>query len=1001
MAADAQYFGQNKVNYSKFDWKFVQTENFDIYYSENGYELALIASEIAENSYKLLSEHWDYHPRNRIPILLFNSHNDFTQTNVIMDIIEEGTGGFTEIFRNRVVIPWEGSLAKFRHVIHHELTHAMYFDMLYGGVVESIVGREYMFQLPLWFAEGLAEHESQYWSTEADMIVRDGIITGYLPQIHQIYGGYLVYKGGESFFKFIQEEYGGDGRWVAGDILQSLRTTKNLDKSYKAIIGKGLEELSKEWHRQLRTDHWPEVAGREISEDFALKLTDHMEIQNYLNVTPSFNPTGDKIAFLTDRNGYKEIMLMSSIDGKILETALRGEEAGDYEELHWLRGGIGWSPDGTMLVFATKAGEKDVIHITAVEEAGYDKKLKPDMDAIFSPVFSPDGSKILFSGLKDGMLDLYTIEIKTGFVKRLTHDYFDEASARFSPDGSKIVFASDRMDKPYKITIDMMQGNYDIFTMNADGSDVTRITSDPYNDMSPSWSPDGEKLVFTSDRNGINNLYYVDLKSSKITPLTNLLTSAATPEWSPDGNRIVFTSFKEGGWDIYLLKRPLKRKIEDEDMTLTASRKLSNEMAENAEDTSPVVVEDKGAGTQLAVTELDSQPYRLKFSPDMVNAFASYNTFYGLGGMGQVSLSDIMGNHRINVGANLMYTLEESDFMFSYYNLKHQTNLGFSAFHYKTYYRSYNWKIFSDRIYGGSLLASHPFTKFTRLDTSLNALHLERDSYSMRSNYDYYYGYYPTITSHERLAGVDAMTVQSEIVHDTVLWNYTGPATGSRYKFNVEYAPSITQSDFSFTTVQLDYRKYFRVNRRYTFVTRFSGGGSFGRDPRLFFLGGPDNWLNARISSIPPFMENMDELFFARYPTPLRGYKYYQLYGQRYFLTNFEFRFPFVDYLAFAWPLPLVIGNISGCLFTDIASAWYYPDSIDSDTGEIIYDKTFHGGGQTATGNFILDDIKMTYGVGVRMNLGFAILRFDTAWRTDLDYNEPKPMFSVSLGPEF
>ena len=1000
--AQAQGFGKNKVNYSKFDWNYIQSENFDIYYTEDGYDLALIASEIAENSYQRLSEHWNYHPRNRIPLLLFNSHNDFTQTNVILEILGEGTGGFTELFRNRVVIPWEGSLAKFRHVIHHELTHAMYFDMLYGGVVESIVGREYMFQLPLWFAEGLAEHESQYWSTEADMIIRDAIITGYLPGIHQIYGGYMVYKGGESFFKFIQEEYGGDNRWVAGEILQSLQMTKNLENSIKSVFGKSLKELSKEWHRSLRSDHWPEVAGREISDDFGLKLTDHMEIRNYLNVTPSFNPTGDKIAFLTDRNGYKEIMLMSSIDGKILGTAIRGEKAGDYEEMHWLRGGLGWSSDGTMLVFATKAGEQDAIHLQKVEDGGYDKVFKPDMDAIYSPSCSPDGTKILFSGLSKGKLDLYTIDIETEELTRLTHDFFDEVSASWSPDGSKIAFASDRLVVPYKYTIDMMQDSYDIFTMNADGSDVKRITTDKYNDLSPSWAPDGEKLVFTSDRNGVNNLYYIDLATSVVTPLTNLLTSASSPEWSPDGDRIVFTSFKEGGWDVYIVKRPLKRELTDEALTPTNSRKLTEETYASAEpDSTPVLIVDEGFGQQVTATEISPQPYRLKFSPDMVNAFASYNTFYGIGGMGQVALSDIMGNHRIFIGANLMYTLEESDFSFSYYNLKNQTNLGFSAFHYKTYYRSYNWSIFSDRIYGGSVMAAHPFSKFTRLDNSLNALHLERDSYQITNNYDYYYGYSPTVTGHEKLAGVDALTLKSELVHDTVLWNYTGPASGSRYNFNVEYAPPVSSSDFSFTTLQLDYRKYIRYGRRYSFVTRFSGGGSFGRDPRLFFLGGTDGWLNARIARIPYFMENMSELFFARYPAPLRGYQFYELYGQRYFLTNFEFRFPFVDYLAFAWPVPLVIGNISGVLFTDIASVWHTPTGIDENTGEVIYDKVFHGGGQTAKGNPYLDDIKLTYGFGIRMNLGFAILRLDTAWKTNIDQNEPKPMFSVAMGPEF
>jgi Tol biopolymer transport system component len=1005
--SEAQRFGKNKVNYTPFEWQYLQTENFDIYYSEGGRDIALMASRFAEDSYASISKNWGYSPRNRVPLLIYNSHNDFSQTNVILSPIEEGVGGFTELFKNRVVVPWEGSFAKFRHVIHHELTHAMYFDLLYGGILDSIMGREYMFQLPLWFAEGLAEHESQYWSSEADMIIRDAIITGYLPQIQQIYGGYMVYKGGESFFKYLQEEYGNEDHWMAGDVLQSLLMTKDIEKSYKAVFGKSLEDLSKEWHRRLRSHHWPEVAGREISEDFALKLTDHRELQNYLNATPRFNPTGDRVAFLTDRNGYKEVMVMSAIDGKILNTVVRGEEAGDYEEMHWLRGGITWSPDGTMVAFATKAGERDAIHIRKADEGGYDSIITPEMDAIFTPDWSPDGTRILFCGIKDGALDLFTVNVETLEYTRLTNDYFDEAYPRWSPDGSKIAFASDRMETPYELKIKDITGEYDIFTMDADGSNVTRITTDTYNDLSPDWSADGDKLVFVSNRNGSANLFTADLNDLTVQPLTNLLTGAATPSWSPDNTKIAFTAFKEGGWDIYILKRPLKRNITFDDITPTTYRKETLLATPAPTDSSgigtgnEVIVKDDGSGQALTMTILDSRPYEISFTPDMVNAFASYNTFYGFGGMGQLSLSDVMGNHRLGIAGNLMYSLEESDLFFSYLNLRRQTNYGFSLYHYKNYYRSYNYSIFSDRVYGGSLTLSRPFSKFSRQDLDVKYLRLDRNSYSY-SGSSYYYDYYPTIFQKTKLEGVQTFSVETEFVNDTTLWNWTGPATGRRYRMNLEYAPAGTQSDISFTTLELDYRKYHRLSGKYTLVMRLSGGASFGDEPRMFFLGGTSNWMNARIARIPSYLETMQDLFFARYPFPLRGYRYYEEYGRRYFLTNVEFRYPFIDYLAFNWPLSIVLGNISGALFADAGAAWYKPVGYEEDTGEVIYDASFHGGGQDqSSGNVMLDDIKMSIGFGVRMNMGFAVVRLDTAWRTNLDEIEDKPFFSLSMGPEF
>lgn len=1002
-ALSQEYFGQNKVNYTSFSWKYIPTEYFDIYYTEGGYEIALIASRIADDSYKSISAHWNYILKKRIPILVFSSHNDFSQTNVLTDIIEEGTGGFTELFKNRVVIPWEGSLDKFRHVIHHELTHAIMFDMLYGGVMQSLVSREYTFQLPLWFAEGLAEHESQYWSTEADMIMRDGIISGYIPPIENTYGGYLVYKGGESFFRFLQEQYGSPTKWLAGELLQTLSGSKNLERAYKSVLGKSIEDLSKEWQRKLRTDHWPEVAGRELPEDFGVKLTDHEKEKNYLNISPEFNPTGDKIAFLSDRNGYKEILLMRASDGKILETLVKGEKAGDYEEMHWLRGGITWAPDGKMIAFASKSGARDAIHIKKVEDGGFDKEIKLDMGAVYSPSWSPDGSKILFCGIKDGKLDLFTVTVNNGEITRLTDDFFNEADPSWSPDGKRIVFSSDRRDPPYEYTLNDINEDYDLFVMNADGSNIQRISTGPFNDRNPSWSPDGKNLVFTSDRNGINNLYSINLDAMTVMPLTNLLTDASAPVWSPDGNTIAFTCFKYGGWDVYILKRPLKRDIKLENITPTAYRTLSLKQVSSPKQKSDVVLKDSGSGQELAIPKTEEKSYSLKFTPDMINAFASYNTFYGIGGMGQVSFSDIMGNHRINLGAQLQYSLEESNLAISYMYLKKRTNYGFGLFHYKNYYYSSNWDIFSDRIYGGSFMASRPLSRFERLEGAINFLTVQRDAYS-NMYYDYYYG--PLPGEKQKLAGVRTLGMEANFIHDNALWEYTGPVNGSRYKVDIEYNPSLPQTDLSYTTVEIDYRNYHRFGNKYNIVTRLSGGSSFGRDPRLFFLGGTDNWLNAKINQLPNNIEKSQDTFFSRSPYPLRGYKWNEFYGEHYFLTNFEFRFPFIEYLSLDWPLPLTIGNIGGVIFTDIGSAWGKNERINIGTADnpdyiTVYNGSFRGSVVDEAGIFKLNDIKMTWGFGMRVNLGFAILRFDTAWKTDLNQNFPSPMFSVALGPDF
>ncbi|MEK9135699.1 MAG: peptidase S9, partial [Bacteroidota bacterium] len=132
-------FGKNKVQYTKFNYYFIQSDHFDLYFTEGGESLAEFTAAAAESAYARISKSFRYQLVNRIPFIVYNSHNDFQQTNVISEYLEEGIGGVTELFKNRVVIPFEGDYKKFRHVIHHELVHAVINDMFYGGSIQSII----------------------------------------------------------------------------------------------------------------------------------------------------------------------------------------------------------------------------------------------------------------------------------------------------------------------------------------------------------------------------------------------------------------------------------------------------------------------------------------------------------------------------------------------------------------------------------------------------------------------------------------------------------------------------------------------------------------------------------------------------------------------------------------------------------------------------------------------------------------------------------------------
>ena len=155
LSAQFLYFGRNKVQYEEFDWKILHTEHFDIYYYGEMEFIAQIGAEYAEEMYLELKVRMNHIVTRRIPLIFYNTSNDFQQTNTTPGLIPEGVGGFFEFLKGRVVLPSTGSLHDFRHVIRHELVHVFMTNKVYRILKDHRIPTDRL--PPLWFVEGLAE----------------------------------------------------------------------------------------------------------------------------------------------------------------------------------------------------------------------------------------------------------------------------------------------------------------------------------------------------------------------------------------------------------------------------------------------------------------------------------------------------------------------------------------------------------------------------------------------------------------------------------------------------------------------------------------------------------------------------------------------------------------------------------------------------------------------------------------------------------------------------
>src|SRR5687768_8119755 len=252
-------FGQNKIHYRDFDWHVLSGEHVDVYFYPAEERIARLALAYAEESYTWLALRLTHETGRRVPLIVYASHADFEQTNVLPFVPPEGILGVTELQKQRVAIPFRGSYAEFRHTLRHELVHVFQISIMSRQL--ALFPRARRASPPLWWSEGLAEHLSSAQDSRDDMIVRDLTLRGNMPTIGQL-GGMLspiVYPLGGELHAFLARKY---GSWRVALMYQSLWKYESFDRALEGVYAQPVSRLTEEWHHDLRSRYYAAGARR-------------------------------------------------------------------------------------------------------------------------------------------------------------------------------------------------------------------------------------------------------------------------------------------------------------------------------------------------------------------------------------------------------------------------------------------------------------------------------------------------------------------------------------------------------------------------------------------------------------------------------------------------------------------------------------------------------------------------------------------------------------------
>ena len=524
----AQNFGQNKVRYKNLDFKVYKTPHFEIYYYIKNDSLVKRFAQESELWYTLHQQVFRDTFKRPNPIIIYADHPDFQQTTAIDGEIGVGTGGVTEGLKNRVVMPLQETNQTTRHVIGHELVHAFQYHSLLDNDSTSFAEIN---NLPLWMIEGMAEYLSLgKKDAYTAMWMRDAYLNKDIPSIKDLTetNKYFPYRYGEAFWSYIGSTYGDT---IIVPFFKNV-ARYGLDYGIRKTFGYDEKTLSSLWKSSIQTMYKPYL--KDTSQVPAGKRLIDFHNSGEMNVAPSISPDGKYLTFLSEKNLFTiDLYLADAHTGRVIKKLTSKISNTHIDEFNFIESAGAWSPDSKRFAFSVFGGGRNkLIIVDALSGKPVDEISMGKAEQFSYVTWSPNGQDIVFSGMAEGESDLYSYNLRTKKLTQLTNDKFSDYQPSFSHDGSKIVFASDRttFDKSLAQTI-----TFNLAVMDVTTGKVTDINVfNGANNLNPQFSSDDKQIYFLSNRDGFRNLYRYTLADGKVEQMTDLFTGiSGITEYAP------------------------------------------------------------------------------------------------------------------------------------------------------------------------------------------------------------------------------------------------------------------------------------------------------------------------------------------------------------------------------------------------------------------------------------------------------------------------------------
>jgi hypothetical protein len=509
-------FGKNIIQYKDFDWYFFHTENFDVYFYSGGKELAQYTITQGNSFLKDIEARLDYPLGERITFIIYNSYNDFRQSNFnAPDQEETNPAGKTKALRTNAFIYFNGTHVDFAAQIRRGIARIIMNEIMFGGNLQERVQSNVLLNAPQWYIEGLIEYIGEDWSAAYESRLKAGIATERFKKFKKLTDEEQQLIG-HSMWKYINDEYGESS---VSNIIYIMRANKSIETGYLFVLGKTFNEVYDDWYN-YEFNRLAKVGGTPPEGQELDKLK---KVFRKGTVTQwDISGKGDYAGVVTNDIGKIRVWVVDLKTGKkkiIYKEGYRRKGIFDYSYPQ-----IAWNPKQDILtVIYEKRSTPYYMHYNVEEKNPRKKKSDPQLitriDRVLSFEYADNGRTAVMSAVHKGQSDIFVFDFRSQSLKELTDDIYDDIDPHFVYGSKGIAFTSNR---PSASTMRIganrqytFNPSYDIYCFPnyaANRYKLLRLSESPANET-VAMNYDSAYFSYLTDENGILNRNAVRLDS--------------------------------------------------------------------------------------------------------------------------------------------------------------------------------------------------------------------------------------------------------------------------------------------------------------------------------------------------------------------------------------------------------------------------------------------------------------------------------------------------------